>query len=69
VLHCELAGITTDIDPEAFAFRPPPGIRIIHGGRMLAETGLSPGEIAWHATTAAPKLAIEIARRWISSRR
>jgi hypothetical protein len=36
---------------------------------MLAETGLSPGEIAWHATTAAPKLAIEIARRWISSRR
>jgi len=69
VLHSELAGVTTDIDPEAFAFRPPPGARIIHGGRLLAETGLSPGEIAWHASIAAPKLAIEIARRWISSRR
>jgi hypothetical protein len=42
--------------------------RIIHGG-LLAETGLSPGEIAWQAATAAPKLAIEIARRWIGSRR
>jgi hypothetical protein len=69
VLHSELAGVTTDIDPEAFAFRPTPGARIIHGGRLLAETGLSPGEIAWHASIAAPKLAIEIARRWISSRR
>ncbi len=47
--------------------RPPPGARIIHGG-PLAETGPSPAEIAWHAAMAAPKLAIEIARRWISSR-
>ncbi len=69
LVHSELAGVTTDIDPEAFAFRPPPGARIIHGGRLLADTGLSPGEIAWYAATAAPKLAIEIARRWISSRR
>jgi len=53
--------------PDAFTFRPPPGARIFHGG-LLAETGLSPGEIAWHAATAAPKLAIEIARRWIGSR-
>jgi len=67
VLHWELTGVTTDIDPDAFTFRPPPGARIIHGG-LLAETGLSPGEIAWHAATAAPKLAIEIARRWIGSR-
>jgi len=67
VLHWELTGVTTDVDPDAFTFRPPPGARIIHGG-LLAETGLSPGEIAWHAATAAPKLAIEIARRWIGSR-
>jgi len=56
VLHSELAGVTTDIDPEAFAFRPTPGARIIHGG-LLAQTGLSPAQIAWHAATAAPKLA------------
>lgn len=68
VLHSELTGVTTDINPDAFTFRPPPGARIIHGG-LLAETGLSPGAIAWHAATAAPKLAIEIARRWIGSRR
>ena len=67
VLHWELTCVTTDIDPDAFTFRPPPGARIFHGG-LLVETGLSPGEIAWHAATAAPKLAIEIARRWIGSR-
>ena len=68
VLHSELTGVTTDIDPDAFTFSPPPGARIVRGG-LLAETGLSPAELAWQAATAAPKLAIEIARRWIGSRR
>ena len=67
VLYSELTGVTTDIDADAFTLRPPPGARIIHGG-LLAETGISPAEIGWHAAVATPKLAIEIARRWISSR-
>ena len=68
MLHPELTGVTTDIDPDAFTCSPPPGTRIIRGG-PLAETGLSPAELAWQVAAAAPKLAIEIARRWIGSRR
>ena len=34
VLYSELTGVTTDIDPDAFTLRPPPGARIIHGGQL-----------------------------------
>ncbi len=68
VLRSELSSVTTDIDPDAFLMQPPPGARIITGG-LLAETGMSPAEIALHAAKAASKLAVEIGRRWIRNSR
>ncbi len=67
-LRSELSSVTTDIDPDAFLMHRPPGARIITGG-LLAETGVSPGEIALHAAKAAAKLAVEIGRRWIRNSR
>jgi len=65
IMHAELTGLTTDVEPTMFDFVPPPGVKVITGG-LLAEIGQTPASLALHVAKGTAGLAFEIGRRWIN---
>jgi hypothetical protein len=65
VLHTELTGLTTEVEPALFDFEPPAGMHVITGG-LLAEWGQTPASTALHVAKGAVGLAVEIGRRWLN---
>jgi hypothetical protein len=65
IMHTELTGLTTDVDPTMFDFVPPPGLKVITGG-LLAEIGQTPASLALHVAKGTAGIAFEIGRRWMN---
>ena len=65
IMHAELTGLTTDVEPTMFDFVPPPGVKVITGG-LLAEIDQTPASLALHVAKGTAGLAFEIGRRWIN---
>jgi outer membrane lipoprotein-sorting protein len=65
ILRTELTDVGTEVDDEAFAFEPPPGVRVLTDPGPFAEAGLSGGSAAWQVTQGAAKFLLD-AGRWLT---